>query len=168
MNHMKPEIIKKYLLNGVLLLIPLSIWNIVFIDALPKGYSENAIWDNIPESLQMIENIFKLIVFTLPLFIIISLKTKLQKAGFSLYILGNFIYFSSWIMQVYFPESVWSTSVYGFMAPAYTIIIPFVGIGLIGQKVFFKIPHFSMVYIFLASIFVIFHSMHAYIVFKTL
>ena len=157
--------IKNYLANCFLLLIPLILWNIALIDYLPKKYGIDVFNKNIPVIIKYSENGIRFILFTLPVFMILSLKTNLQKIGFSMYILGIILYFSSWLLVIINPDSSWSQSLIGFMAPAYTTILFFVGIGLIGNKAFFKFPHLSLVYISLSILFVIVHSLHTYIVF---
>lgn len=160
--------IKKYLLNCFLLLIPLFLWNIILVGYLPKGYSPDIFWKDIPNFVSYSENILRIVLFILPIIMIFSLKTKLQKIGFSIYLIGLIVYFSSWILVIINPESNWSQSLIGFMAPAYTTIIFFVGIGLIGNKAFLKFPYLSLIYICLSILFVIFHSAHTYIVYQRL
>ena len=155
----------KYFLNCFLLLMPIYIWNLIFMDSLPNYYS-NATWDDIPLGIAYSENILKAIVFILPFIMMFSLKSKTQKIGFGLYIVGIIVYFLSWTAQIYFPESSWSKSLLGVMAPAYTTIIWFVGIGLIGKNSFLKVPYMSAIYIILSVCFVIIHSIHPYIVFQ--
>jgi hypothetical protein len=98
----------------------------------------------------------------------LSLQTKYQKLGFVIYLVGILLYFSSWAAQIYLPNSTWSSSIFGFMAPAYTTIIWFIGIGLVGRESFLKIPHTTSIYIFLSIIFVLFHSYHSYSVYNQL
>jgi hypothetical protein len=157
--------ILKYLLNCFLLLIPVFIWNIIFTGSLPKGYAMEYFWKDIPTAIGVSEKILRIIIFCLPLIMSLSLETRLQKIGLIIYLIGLIIYFLSWVLQIYLPESFWSKSLLGFMAPAYTTIIWLVGIGLVGTKNFLKIPYFWVIYICLSAIFVIFHSTHAYIVF---
>lgn len=154
----------KYILNCFLLLIPIFIWNIYFIDSLPIKYSNNN-WNDIPPFIEYAENILKFILFVSPVFMVLSFKTMSQKIGLSLYIFGVIIYFLSWSAHIYFPESVWSKSIFGFMAPAYTTIIWLIGIGLIGKNSFFKIPYISIYFIIISICFVIIHSLHPYLVF---
>lgn len=99
---------------------------------------------------------------------ILSLKTRRQKTGLLIYLIGLTLYFSSWIIVIINPESNWSKSPIGFMAPAFTTIVWFVGIGLIGNKAFFKFPYLSHIYIGRALLFVVFHTTHTYIVFQNI
>jgi hypothetical protein len=133
---------------------------------LPKGYTSKEIWDNVPSWLNMTENIIRTIVFLLPLLLIFSLQTKTQKIGLGLYIVGLLIYFSSWLLQIFTPNSSWSTSIIGFMAPAFTTVIWLIGIGIIGQKSFVNIPRISTIYIFLCIVFVIVHTYHSYLAYN--
>ncbi|MGG8496590.1 hypothetical protein ACQY1Q_09250 [Tenacibaculum sp. TC6] len=128
---------KNYLANCFLLLIPLILWNVALINYLPKKYRADSFNNHIPLIIKYSENGIRLILFILPVFMILSLKTNLQKIGFSMYILGIILYFSSWLLVIINPDSSWSQSLIGFMAPAYTTILFFVGIGLIGNKAFF-------------------------------
>ncbi len=137
----------------------------IFFDSLPKSYS-GLHWNDIPRLVVYAENILKSIVFILPAIMMFSLKERIQKIGFGIYIFGIIAYFLSWAVQIYFPESFWSKSLPGFMAPAYTTIIWFAGIGLIGKRAFVKIPYMTLIYIFISICFVIVHSIHPYIVFQ--
>jgi hypothetical protein len=69
-------------------------------------------------------------------------------------------------MQIYFPQSAWSKSIWGFTAPAYTTLIWFAGIGMIGNSLFINIPFPYSVYLGISLVFVFFHSAHAYIVYS--
>jgi hypothetical protein len=97
----------------------------------------NNFWNNIPYFIRISENILRAIVFFLPLLLKLEINEPQQKIGFLIYMAGIGVYFMSWLMQIYFPDSSWSQSVFGFMAPAYTTIIWFVGIGLIGKSPFY-------------------------------
>ena len=158
----------KYLLNCFLLLIPVLIWNVIFHDHLPKSYRPEIFDQDIPKLINYSEIITRLVVFTLPLMMVFSLKSKLQKTGFFIYLLGIILYFSSWMIMIISPESAWCQSLFGFMAPAYTTIIFFIGIGMIGNQAFFKIPYLSFIYIFTSCLFVGIHTAHTYIVFMRL
>lgn len=162
------EYISKYLTNGLLLLIPVILWNILFAGVLPKAFLPDIFWKDIPTIIATGENVMRIIVFTLPIILQLGLKDKLQWRGMYIYIAGVSIYFLSWIMQMYFPETAWSRSAIGFMAPAYTTIIWFMGIALWGKPYWDKIRYHQIIYITLAVIFVIFHSLHTYVVFSRL
>jgi hypothetical protein len=157
-----------YLLNGFLLLIPVILWNIIFIKSLPKAYAKDFFWKDIPPVVGTVENILRAFVFVFPLFMQLSLETKAQKIGWVLYSLGLLLYFLSWLMQMHFPGTPWSDSMFGFMAPAYTTILWLIGIGLISSRLTVNIPYNPLIYICIAILFVLFHSTHAYIVYTRL
>ncbi len=146
-------------------MIPIFLWNLFLTSYLPNGYSMDVFWKDIPPLIGNTENILRIIVFMLPLVMTFSLKSRQQKIGFVVFLAGLILYFSSWLMQIYLPESNWSNSIFGFMAPAYTTLIWFVGIGLIGNTSVLKIPFISHIYIGSSLAFVIVHSIHTYIVY---
>ncbi|NOQ73074.1 MAG: hypothetical protein GQ574_13790 [Crocinitomix sp.] len=160
--------LKKYIANCFLLLLPIFLWNIILIDKLPKGYSPAIFEKDIPAFVTYGEIIMRVLVFALPLIMVLSFKTQLQKIGLFIYSVGVLLYFSSWLVMIISPESDWSQSLIGFMAPAYTTIVWFIGIALIGKTSFLKLPKISLIYIGLALLFVVIHSAHAYIVFQNL
>jgi hypothetical protein len=151
----------KYLLNGFLLIIPILIWNIIFTKSLPRSY-----FLNVSDKIEVFEYIFRILAFTIPLIMKISFETKIQKIGLGIYVSGVGLYFASWLLQIYLPNSRWSLSVYGFMAPAYTTFIWFSGIALIAKQSYFKFSHISLTYFVIATLFVVFHSIHTYNIFR--
>ena len=157
----------KYLVNCFLLLLPVFLWNIALFSKLPKGYTEE-VWDNVPSWLNTIEYILRTLAYLLPLLLIFSLQTKTQKIGFGLYLAGLLIYFSSWLLQIYYPHSNWSTSIIGFMALAFTPIIWLIGIGIVGQQSFVDIPQIRTIYFILSIAFVIVHTYHSYLAYQQL
>lgn len=160
--------ILQYALNCFILLIPIFLWNILFATSLPRGYSIEFFWKDIPPIVGTTENILRIIAFFLPLLMPLTIKTTSQKIGLGIYLAGVAIYFLSWIMQIYYPDSTWSSSLFGFLAPAYTTIIWLIGIGLIGNKLFIKIPYHPIIYITISAVFVFVHTTHAYIVYTRL
>jgi len=158
----------KFILSCFLLLIPLFLWNIIFFDYLPEPYTPDVFGKDIPNWIGYSENILRIIVFAIPAIMVFSLKSRLQKIGFRIYLTGIFVYFLSWIFVIIYPQSDWTAHPIGFMAPAYTTIIFFVGIGLIGNRAFFYIPYLSLIYIGLSILFVVIHTTHAFIVFQRL
>ena len=163
---MKTANILSYLTNCILLLVPIMLWNIVFSEKLPAAFGQDSFWKAIPPFIAGGENFFRLLAFMLPAFMPLRISTATQKLGLSLYVLGVLIYFGSWLLQMYFPLSVWSLSAAGFLAPAYTPLIWLVGIGLIGRELYFPIPYKEWVYITISIIFAAFHISHTWIVYS--
>jgi hypothetical protein len=153
--------LKNYLLNCGLLLLPIMAWNIILASKLPRAYSAEVFWKDIPSFLANGENIFRLIIFIIPFFMPIQIETRSQKIGLWLYSIGTALYFLSWLAQIYFPQSAWSLNAFGFLAPAYTPLIWLAGIGLIGSTFYFPVSYRSWMYIILSIIFLGFHFTHA-------
>jgi hypothetical protein len=155
------DLIPSFFANCFLLLIPILLWNLIFASKLPKAYSAEIFSKDIPRFIEYGENILRLFVFVLPIFMPIHIETQNQKLGFWFYIIGSVIYYMSWLVLIYFPQGNWSLSALGFSAPAYTPLIWLAGIGLIGNKLFFASPYRSWIYIIASTIFVSFHLAHA-------
>lgn len=158
---MKTTSFTNYILNCMLLLLPIMVWNVIFASKLPRAYSPEIFWKDIPPLIANGENIFRSVIFILPLLMPLRIETQNQKLGLWLYIIGTAIYFLSWLAQIYFPQSVWSLSAFGFLAPTYTPLIWLIGIGLIGRAFYFSSPYRSWMYIVVSAIFLSFHLSHA-------
>ncbi|MCF8371917.1 MAG: hypothetical protein K9H64_09860 [Bacteroidales bacterium] len=63
---MKDTTNKHDLLNGFLLLSPIFLWNIIFIKQLPKAFSREIFWKDIPPIIGWTENGLRVLVFALP------------------------------------------------------------------------------------------------------
>lgn len=137
------------------------IWNIVLTKELPKDFQPEIFWKDVPIFLKYGENISRTLVFILTLLMPLSILTNTQKNGLYLYVAGTVVYFASWLVLIYFPDSRWSNSVFGFMAPAYSPVLWLTGIGLIGNSFYFNLPHRRWFFIFTSLIFLTFHNFHA-------
>jgi len=136
-------------LNCFWLIVPLLVWNIIYGPKLidPRITSDA----NSPGWLLIAENITRVAVFILPLLIPLQITQPLNKAGWAIYIAGTLIYFASWLPLLYAPDSTWSNSPLGLLAPALTPFLCFLGIALIGQ---------SWMYGVLAAAFIAIHASH--------
>jgi len=152
--------IKKYSFNCFLLTLPIMIWNMLLTNKLPKAFQPEIFWKDIPSFLTYAENISRIIVFTLTFLMPLSILTSTQKKGLFLYIGGTILYFASWLILIYFPDSGWSNSMLGFMAPAYTPLLWLTGIGLIGNAFYFSLPYRRWLFIFTSLVFLTFHNFH--------
>lgn len=131
----------KYFLNCFLLTIPILLWDYIFTDKLAKAFQLEIFWKNIPSFITYAENISRLIMFVFISFMPLKIITNKQKNGLLLYVVGVLPYFVVWIILMYLPNTEWSISVLGLLAPAYTPLFWLVGIGYIGDSLFFKIPY---------------------------
>jgi hypothetical protein len=154
------SIIKKYTINCFLLTLPIMIWNIVLINKLPQAFQSDVFWKDIPIFLTYGENISRIAVFILTLLMPLSIKTALQKKGLFLYLGGTIIYFASWLILIYFPDSGWCDCIWGFMSPAYTPLLWLIGIGLIGNSFYFNLPYKHWLFTSTSIVFLTFHNLH--------
>ena len=117
------------LLNGFLLLLPLLAWNL----ALGSRLTQEAITSDAhsPQWLLVAESIARILVFVFPLLLPIQVKDAWSKAGLAVYCLGTLIYFGSWLPLLMAPDSAWSQSAAGLLAPRLTPFLSFLGIALV-------------------------------------
>jgi hypothetical protein len=141
-------------------------WNTLLSSKLPRAYSTEVFDKCIPTFITYGENGFRLVVFILPLLMPLRIETQSQRLGLWLYITGTVIYCIAWLAQIYFPQSAWSLSAFGFLAPAYTPLILLTGISLIGSTLYFSSPYKSWMYIVVSVIFIGFHLSHAMTVYS--
>lgn len=158
------NILKKTLTNGYIPLIPILIWNYIFISKLPLVYQSQSFNHEIPILITVGENLFRSIIFILPLFFKLSINKSRQKKGLVVYIIGVFLYFISWLIFMYMPDSTWSSNIFIFSAPAYTPIIWLVGLSMMVERYYF-FRYSKWHYIIPAILFSIFHIYHSIYVF---
>mgnify|MGYP006935314351 CR=1 FL=1 len=151
--------------NGILLTIPPLLFNLIFASRLPPAFSPEIFDKDIPSIIAYGENILRTFVFLFPLFMVLKFQTQRQKTGLRIYVIGVAIYFTSWLLLIYAPDSAWSTSLFGFLAPAYTPFIWLLGISMIGNTLCMKFPYRWWVYLIGVVIFLAFHISHVFIVF---
>lgn len=159
------KIIRKYLFNCFLLTIPILVWNLILTNKLPKAFQPETFWNNIPSFLTYGENISRTIVFLFTLLMPLSIVKPTQKKGVILYVTGVVLYVASWLILISFPNSIWSNSLLGFIAPAFTPLFWLIGIGLIGDSFYFNLPYRRWFFILTSIIFLVFHNMHAYTIY---
>jgi hypothetical protein len=149
--------------NSIWLTLPPLIFSVGLMAILPNSLTATQFNEGIPTTLLYSENISRLVVFLMPLLFSIRLTTTTQKTGLFLYLLGVVIYFASYGIQNFYPNSAWSTSALGFTASAYTNAIWMIGLGLLGEKFYFatRLRYQSIFYIAPALIFVALHTTHA-------
>ncbi|MFO7583815.1 MAG: hypothetical protein R6W69_03715 [Anaerolineales bacterium] len=137
------------LLNGFLLLLPLLVWNL----ALGSHLNLEAVISDAhsPQWLLMAENITRILVFALPLFLPLKFKGTWNKTGLVVYGLGTLIYFASWLPLLLTPASAWSQSAAGLLAPRLTPFIPFLGIAMVCN---------AWPYGLISAVFIFFHTWH--------
>lgn len=154
---------KKYLLNAMWLTFPILLWNVIFASRLPAQLLPDIFWKDIPLPVMYGENILRMVIFAMPVFI--SLGGNPKKQGLAWYLVGTAVYFLAWLPLLFAPGSAWSNSMAGFMAPAYTPLLWMVGIALLGNEFYFPLHYRPIYYIAPAILFTIFHCTHAAIIY---
>ncbi len=130
-------------LNCLWLMVPLLAWNIILA---PKITLEKVISDsNSPTWLLVAENIFRILVFAFPLLLPLRVQDTVSKTGLSIYLVGTLVYFVTWIPLIWMPDSTWSQSAAGLLAPRLTPLLSFLGIALIGLSAPYAV--FSILFI---------------------
>jgi hypothetical protein len=137
------------LLNCLWLMLPLMVWNIILG---PRIMDERITSDlHSPKWLLIAENVVRIFVFVLPLLLPLQLKDITSKAGLWIYIIGTLIYFASWLPFLFAPQSAWSNSAIGLLAPRLTPFLTFLGVAFIGH---------SWPYGVIAALFIFLHTWH--------
>ena len=81
----------------------------------------------------------------------LRVQDPVSKIGMAAYLIGMTLYFITWIPLIWMPDSNWSQSVVGLLAPRLTPLLPFLGIALIGL---------SAPYAVISALFIILHTWH--------
>lgn len=136
-------------LNCLWLMAPLLAWNIILG---PQITLDQVISDaNSPTWLLAAENVTRIVVFAFPLLLPLRIQDNVSKTGLAIYLGGTLLYFVTWIPLIWMPDSFWSQSVAGLLAPRLTPLLPFLGIALIGH---------SAPYAVLSALFITLHTWH--------
>ena len=151
--------------NGALLTVPPMVITFGLWGVLPAAYGPDLFWKGIPEWLGLLENAFRILVFSLPGILYFGSKETGQSLGWYLYVGGLVAYLASYLLQIIFPDSEWSQSLIGFTAPAWSTSFWFTGIGLICVRSWLPIPWHRAIYICCAFFFLIFHVRHTVLVY---
>ena len=157
-----------YAKNVGWLLVPVLLWNAVLSSRLPRSFSPEVFRFNIPTLLSATENALRIAVFALPFFAPLELATRSQEVGIAVFCIGLTIYFLSWLPLIAAPDSRWSLSAVGFLAPAYTPLVWLLGMSLLMQRLFWQSPYHWWFYLILSIGFLVAHIAHTAIVFTRL
>jgi hypothetical protein len=149
------------------MLVPILLFNWIFVRSLPPAFHMKVFWNRIPWTIAVPENVFRTAVMILPLLMRFRISEPGQKVGFALYLVGLLVYFASWAALMIFPRSPWSSTALGFLAPAYTPILWLGGISMVGDQLQFpKISLHPVVFGSLSLCFLLFHNLHAHLVYS--
>jgi hypothetical protein len=155
----KTDIIK----NGIWLTLPPLLFSLSLMTILPNALTPVQFNEGIPDAIVNIEGFGRILVFAMPVFFSVGLSTTTQKRGLVLYLTGVALYYLSYGIQNFFPNSGWSTHVLGFSASAYTNIFWMLGLALLGEKFYFTnhLRYRPSFYIVPTVVFVTAHTTHA-------
>lgn len=156
------NIILKLFSNGYIPIIPIIVWNALLTSRLPSAFDPQSFNSGIPTAILVGENLFRAVVFLLPLVFKINISNSAGKTGLIIFVSGTLLYFLSWLLLIFAP----STSILVFAAPAYTPIIWLIGLSLMVDSYYFKFPYSKWHFILPSIAFTFFHVFHAVIVFK--
>ncbi|HCC36749.1 MAG TPA: hypothetical protein DEQ14_03545 [Treponema sp.] len=138
--------------------LPVIIFNIIFTKYLPEYYLKN-----INHPIVTIETITRIMTIAFSVMMAINLDNRIGKIGLIIYIAGILIYFCSFIFVIKASAILLQNNLFILLAPYWTTVIWLIGIGLLGNKLFLKIPYHYTAYIVLSIAFAIIHSIHGYI-----
>jgi len=136
-------------LNCLWLMLPLLVWNIILGPRIKDARITSDSFS--PKWLLIAENVVRLFVFVLPLLLPLQLKDNVSIIGLEIYISGTLIYFGSWLPLMFAPQSAWSKSTAGLLAPRLTPFLSFLGVAFIGN---------NWLYAVVAALFIILHTWH--------
>jgi hypothetical protein len=156
----------RYVWSCGLLTLPILAWNLASARYLPPQF-DSAVFDHeIPPLVSAGENVLRMVVFVLPFFMPLDLTTATQHRGLWLFVGGALVYMLAWIPLIVAPQSAWSTSRAGFLAPAYTPLLWLVGLGLTGSRFYVPVRFTPWGYPLLACAFVAVHVTHVNLVYS--
>lgn len=155
----------RYVLSCGVLTVPILVWNAVCTRFLPPALASHEFSRDIPPLVMYGENTLRIVVMVLPFVMPLEVVTRGQRRGLLLFAVGTVFYVLAWVPLMIAPQSPWSTSWLGFVAPAYTPIVWLTGLGLVGRRLYVPSPYRRWMYIALACGFVVFHVTHASIVY---
>jgi hypothetical protein len=156
---------RRYLRTSLWLTLPPLAISVGLWSRLPRPYVDDAFWSGVPPYISVPENVLRVAAFALAALLPFGMDTRRQQRGMLVYLLGLCLYAGSYGAQILFPEAAWSQSAIGFLAPAWTPLLWFVGIGLMADDPYFprwfRVSHFVVV----ATAFLAFHVAHVAIIF---
>lgn len=117
------------LVNGFWLVAPLLAFNALMASRLPPAYTSD---ERVPATVAWTEGLLRVPVFVAPLLLPLRVGDPLSRAGWIGYGVGSALYLASWIAQIHLPDSRFSRSLLGRLAPAFTPLLWLAGIAMIG------------------------------------
>lgn len=160
------NIILEILNNGYIPIVPILVWNTLLTSRLPPAFDPKSFNSGIPTVIIIGENLCRAVIFVLPLLLKTNISTSIGKAGLVIFICGALLYFSSWLLLIWIPDSAFSKSILGFTAPAYTPLVWLIGLSLMMESYYFAFPYSKWHYILPSIVFSFFHVRHTVYIYK--
>ena len=92
------------------------------------------------------------------------MATKTERRALLVFMLGTLVYFASWLALMVWPDSAWSTSAVGSLAPAYTPMFFLPSLAVLGKRLFWGSFYRRWMYLLVCIGFLSAHITHAAIV----
>ena len=151
---------RRYALSCGLLLVPAIAWNLAFTGKLMPPSAMAEFWRDIPAPLVFAENSLRALVFGLPFIMPLQIATKAERRAVLVFVLGTLVYFASWLTLMYWPQSSWSSSILGSLAPVYTPILFLPSLAVLGKRLFWGHFYRWWMYLLLCVGFLAAHITH--------
>lgn len=133
---------------------------------LPSALQREVFWDQVPSSLAAAENILRVMVFAMPFLMPLRVDGKKGRGWLLVFAIGMVLYGASWMLLILAPDSAWSRSGVGFLAPAYTPALWLGGLARLGKRMYWGNWYRPWMYILLSGLFLIAHVSHAALVYS--
>jgi hypothetical protein len=156
---------KKILLNGGWLVVVPMVFNLAFFRQLPRAFSAEVFWIDIPAIISYPENILRTAIFAAPF----AMRIELGRVrGLALYGIGMIVYMACWLVAMFQKDGAFLHSGIGFTSLAYTSELWLAGIGFSTASYFGPEVQVRRLYVASTLAFVVFHTWHTYHVFSRL
>lgn len=161
-------VIRRALQSCGWLLIPVVALNLGFASNLPEAYQPQVFWKDIPVALGFAENVYRVGVFVLPCLVPLAWRSRTQRAGLMLFVVGFALYSASWALLILTPGGTLARSLVGFTSPAWTPGFWLAGLVVMADTSFIARFHPRWPLLVLSVLFLGCHVGHATFVFTRL
>lgn len=143
--------------NCFLLFIPVILINVLSIKYLPEYYLKD-----IPHVIVYLEIVVRVILMALSAVMIMDIKDRVGKIGAWIYVIGLAMYIVSYVVIINLSDTSIGENMIVQLSGYWTATIWLIGIGLIGRRLFVKMPYHYSCYIILSILFGMIHTYHGY------
>jgi hypothetical protein len=122
--------------NGVWLVLPVLVVNIVLAGALPEGYGSD---EGVPGWLLAVEWVLRVVVFAAPVLMVVTLQGRAGRFGMVVYVLGLALYAASWAVVIAAGDAGVGNPVAA-TAPYWTPAVFLSGVALLCRRWWYLVP----------------------------